>query len=54
VWSHDVTIDADRWSWMRDNIYPTWMAPTVSEGKRGLMVGLTLENLCAHNWPPGL
>jgi hypothetical protein len=52
VWSHDVTNDGDRWSWMQNNIYPTWMS--VSEGKRATMVGLSLEDLCARKWPPGL
>jgi hypothetical protein len=52
VFSHDVTEDGDRWSWMQNNVYPTWMS--VSDDKRKTMVGLSLEDLCARRWPPDL
>jgi hypothetical protein len=52
VMNDNVTIDAQRWAWMSQNIYPTWMG--ASEDKRATMVNLTLEALCAHQWPAGL
>jgi hypothetical protein len=52
VLTHDVTTDLERWSWMTNDIYPKWMS--VDEGKRRTMVELTLEKLCAHDWPAGL
>ncbi len=48
VISHDVTNDADRWSWMQNNVYPTWMS--ASDDKRKKMVALPLETLCSRDW----
>jgi hypothetical protein len=54
VWSHSVTADADRWTWMSRNIYPTWVS--VTEAKRKAMVETSLEDLAAgeKQWPKGL
>jgi hypothetical protein len=50
--SHDVTEDGDRWSWMQNSVYPTWMS--VSDDQRKTVVGMSLEDLCARRFPPGL
>jgi hypothetical protein len=48
--SHTPTNDTDRWTWMRDNIYPTWMSR--GEGERATMVGASLEALTDEkSWP---
>ena len=52
VWPHDVTKDADRWSWMENEVCPKWLS--VIQSKRERMIGTALEKLCAHDWPTGL
>ncbi|MGO9342322.1 MAG: SH3 domain-containing protein [Acidimicrobiales bacterium] len=46
---HVVTNTTDRWSWMKDDVLPTWQAR--SEGERGKVVALSLEGLMDRKFP---
>jgi hypothetical protein len=49
--SHGVTNDRDRWTWMRDEVYPTWRK--AGDGKRNTLIGKTLDDLVAGVKPAG-